>query len=92
MHALVTAVLLRAPGLDALDGAAEPEPPDGELGEIEEAVRTGEGHAVVGPDRLRQAALLESCSKAVTARSSRVDSSASQSQRKREAWSVTVSG
>jgi hypothetical protein len=32
------------------------------------------------------------CSTAVTARSSRVDSSASQSQRKREAWSVTVSG
>src|SRR6516164_458946 len=34
----------------------------------------------------------KSCSKAVMARFSRVDSRASQSRRKREAWSVTVSG
>jgi hypothetical protein len=34
----------------------------------------------------------KSCAKAVTARSSRVDARASQSSRKREAWSVTVSG
>jgi hypothetical protein len=34
----------------------------------------------------------KSCLKAVMARFSRVDSRASQSRRKREAWSVTVSG
>ena len=34
----------------------------------------------------------KSCSKAVMARFSRVDSRASQSRRKREAWSVTVGG
>src|SRR5271155_2645393 len=41
------------------DGDAEPQPPDGELGEIEQAVRTGERDAIVGTDRRRQAALLE---------------------------------
>jgi hypothetical protein len=45
--------------LDALDGDAEPQPPHREFGEIEKAVWTGERHAIVGPDRLRQAALLE---------------------------------
>ena len=35
------------------------EPPHREFGEIEEAVRTGERHAIVGPDRLGQATLLE---------------------------------
>ncbi len=59
MHALVAAVLLRLTGLDALDGDPEPEPPDGEPGDIEEAVGAGKRHAVVGPDRLGQAALLE---------------------------------
>jgi len=34
MHALMASVLLRMAGLDALDGDAEPQPPDGELGEI----------------------------------------------------------
>ena len=59
MHALVAAVLLRVARLDALDGDAEPQPPDRELGEIEEAVRTGERHAIVGPDGLGQATLVE---------------------------------
>ena len=59
MHALVAAVLLGMAGLDALDGDAEPQPPDGELGEVEQAVRTGERDAVVGPDRQRQAAFAE---------------------------------
>jgi hypothetical protein len=77
VHAFVAAILQRVARLDALDGDAEPEPPDGELGEVEETVRAGEGDTVIGPDRLRQAAFL----KAVTARSSRVDSSASQSRR-----------
>jgi hypothetical protein len=36
-------VLLRMAGLDALDLDAEPEPPDGALGEVEERIRTGEG-------------------------------------------------
>jgi hypothetical protein len=38
----------------------------------------------------RQASLTEQCSKAVQARSSRVDSRASHRSRKREAWSVSV--
>src|SRR6201984_1148306 len=59
MHARVAVVLLRVARLDALDGDAEAEPPHREFGEIEEAVRTGERHAIVGPDRLGQAALLE---------------------------------
>jgi hypothetical protein len=34
-HALVTAVLLGVAGLNAFDGDAEAEPPDGELGAVE---------------------------------------------------------
>jgi len=67
--------------LDALDGDAEAKPPQREFGEIEEGVRTGERHAIVGPDRLGWAALLKRCSKAVMARFSRVGSRASQSRR-----------
>jgi hypothetical protein len=52
-HALVATVLLRASWFDAFDGNAEPEPPDGELGEIEQAIWTGERNAVVGSDGLR---------------------------------------
>ena len=59
MHALVAAVLLWVARLDALDGDAEPQPPHREFGEIKEAVWTGERHAIVGPDRLGQATLLE---------------------------------
>jgi hypothetical protein len=59
MHALVAAVLLGMAGLDAFDGDPESEPPDGELGEIEQTVRTGERDAIVGTDRRGQAAFLE---------------------------------
>src|SRR3984893_2131484 len=59
MHALMAAVLLRAAWFDALDLDAEPEPPDGELGEVEEGIRTGEGNAVIGADGLGQSELLE---------------------------------
>jgi hypothetical protein len=45
--------------LDALDGDAEPQPPHREFGGIKEAVWTGGRHAIVGPDRLGQATLLE---------------------------------
>lgn len=57
MHTLVAAVLLRLAGFDALDRDAEPEPPDGELGEVEQSIRTGEGNAVVRSDGGWQAAL-----------------------------------
>ena len=55
MHALMPAVLLRVAGLDALDLDAEPEPPDRQLGEIEQGIRTGERHAVIGADGLGEA-------------------------------------
>src|SRR3977135_1495022 len=59
VHALVTAVLLRMSRLDAFDRNAEAKPPDRELGEIEQGIGTGEGNAVVGADRERQASLTE---------------------------------
>src|SRR5262249_19165255 len=48
VHALMAPVLLRAAWFDALDVDAETEPPDGELGEIEEGVWASEGYSVVG--------------------------------------------
>lgn len=59
MHALVEAVLLRIAWLDALDFDAEPEPPDRQPRQIEQSVGTGEGYAIVVPDRVGQAELLE---------------------------------
>src|SRR5262249_36867154 len=59
MHTLVPAVLLRMARLDAFDRDAEPEPPHRQLGEIEQGVGTGKGHAIVGADGQRQAALAE---------------------------------
>src|SRR5437016_1027100 len=59
MHAFMAAVLLRVARFDALDLDTEPEPPDGELGEVEEGIRTGEGNAVIGADGFGQAELLE---------------------------------
>jgi hypothetical protein len=59
MHALMAAVLLRVTGLDALDRDAQPEPPDGELGEVEEGIGTGKGNAVIGANGLGQSELLE---------------------------------
>src|SRR5580704_18263496 len=59
MHAFMAAVLLRVTGLDSLALDTEPEPPDRELGEVEEGIRAGEGNTVVGADGLGQAELLE---------------------------------
>jgi hypothetical protein len=59
MHAFVAAVLLGMTGLDALDVEAEAEPPDGQLGEIEEGIRACEGNPIIRSDRRRQAALAE---------------------------------
>ena len=59
VHALVTAVLLRMARFDALDGDAEAEPPDRQLGEVEERVRAGERNAIIGADGAWQPALAE---------------------------------
>src|SRR3954470_15835568 len=59
MHAFMTAVLLGMAGLDALDADAQPQPPDGKLGEVEEAVGGSEGDAIVGANGPWQATLLE---------------------------------
>jgi hypothetical protein len=59
MHALVAAVLLRLTWLDALDLDAEPQPPDGEFGEVEESIWAGEGNPVVGADGIWQSAFGE---------------------------------
>src|SRR6185369_4671518 len=50
VHALVAAVLLRLAGLDALDRDAQAQPPDRQLREVEQAVRTCERNAVIGAD------------------------------------------
>jgi len=57
VHALMAAILLRMAGFDAFDVDGEPQLPDGELGQGEEPIGAGEGNAIVGPDRLGQAAL-----------------------------------
>src|SRR5215469_2217350 len=59
MHAFMAAVLLRMTRLDALDGNAEPQPPDGESAQVEETVGRGEGDAVVGTNGMGQTAFLE---------------------------------
>jgi hypothetical protein len=59
VHALMPAVLLGMAWLDALDGDAQAQPPDGELGEVEQGVGGGEGDAVVGAYGGGQAALGE---------------------------------
>jgi len=61
-------------GLDAFDRDAEPQPPDRELGEIEQRIGTGtplSERMASGRPRSRN-----SCSNAVIAGSSRVESSA----------------
>ena len=59
MHPLVAAVLLRMPGLDALDGDAQAQPPYRELAQAEQGLRTGERHVVIGADCVGQAELVE---------------------------------
>src|SRR5262249_1283214 len=59
MHAFVAAILLGMTRLDALDVDAEAEPADGEFAEAVQRVGGGKGHAVVGPDGLREAKFLE---------------------------------
>ena len=53
----MAAVLLWLSGLDAFDSDAEAEPPDRELGEIEQGIGAGEGDAIIGTDGERQSAL-----------------------------------
>ncbi len=59
VHALVAAVLPGMAALDALDGDAEAQPPDREVGEVEQGVGAGERDAVVGADGAGQAAFAE---------------------------------
>jgi hypothetical protein len=81
MHALVAAVLLRVARLDALDGDAEPQPPHREFGEIEEAFGLANGTPLSDRIAWGKPRSWKSCSKAVMARFSRVNSRASQSRR-----------
>ena len=85
MHAFMAAVLLGMSGLDAFDRYAEPQPPDGKFGKIEQSVWACERNAVVGSDRLRQAAFEEQLFEGGEGGFSRVDSRASQRSRKRDA-------
>ena len=59
MHPFVAPVLLGMTGFDALDRDAQPQPPHGQLGEVEQAVGAGEGETVVGSDGIGQSPLLE---------------------------------
>src|ERR1700676_671955 len=56
MHAFMADVLLWVGTVDALDGNAKPQPPNGESAQVEETIGRGEGHAVVGTNGLGQAA------------------------------------
>ena len=59
MHALMTAVLLRMARLNPFNADAQPQPPDGQLAQIEQGVGGSEGHTVVTADVARQATLLK---------------------------------
>ena len=52
-------ILLGMTGANAFDADAEPQPPDRELREMEEAVGGSKGNAIISADRARQTALLE---------------------------------
>ena len=89
VHVLVAGVLLGLARLDAFDGDAQPEPPHEELGE---AVGDGEGQAVVGTDGLGQAALAKKLHEGLEGALFLGGFKGFHSSKKREAWSVTVSG
>ena len=49
MHTFMTAVLLRMARLNAFDTDAQPQPPDGELAQVEQGMRRGKGNPVIAP-------------------------------------------
>ena len=57
MHAFVAAILLRMAGLDAFDTDSQPEPPDGELAQMEQRLGGSKRHTVIAADVGGQAAL-----------------------------------
>ena len=59
MHALVTAILLRSTGFDALDANTEAQPPDRKFAQVEQGVSRSEGNAVIAADVGGQATLLK---------------------------------
>jgi hypothetical protein len=59
VHALVPTVLLRFAGIDALERDAKSNPPGGEMRQPGSCRRRRKRLTVVGPDRPRQAVLLE---------------------------------
>src|SRR3984893_8755480 len=59
MHAVPPPALLRMTWFDALDANSQPEPPHGELTQVEQSVGGSKGHAIVAADVGRQAALLK---------------------------------
>ena len=55
----MAAILLWMPGFDAFNTDAQSQPPDGQLGEVEQPVRGSERNAVIGTNGLRQASFFE---------------------------------
>jgi hypothetical protein len=92
VHPLVPPILLRMTGFDALNGDAKPEPPDASFERLKRAFGLAKGTPLSERMASGRPRSRKSRSNAVKASSSRVLSRASQSSRKREAWSVTVRG
>ena len=59
MQSLMPAVLFGMPWRDALEPNAQAEPSDGQLAEPIQGVCRRKGHAVIGPDRVRQPKVLK---------------------------------
>ena len=73
MHALMTPILLRMAGLDALNADPQAEPPHRELAQVEQRMCGSERHTVIAADVAGRPRSLKSRSNTVKAYSSRVE-------------------